>query len=101
MRVLITAEPMFFVPLEQNAAMLQGFAAWRERYRSVIEVFEFYAGGGGGYGILNVTDEAMLNQIMLEWPFSPFSKVVCRPTVNGDTALAQWTALLQMMGGKS
>jgi len=101
MRILVMTRPKFLAPPEQLPMLFQGFAAWRERYRSMTEVFEFFAGGSGGFGIVNVPDEATLNQIMLEWPFTQFSEIEARPVVNGDTALAQWQAALQAMAAGS
>jgi hypothetical protein len=34
MKVLVTARPQFPIPPEQMGALTEGFAAWRERYRS-------------------------------------------------------------------
>lgn len=99
MRILVIARPQFPIPPEQFPALMDGFAAWRERYRDKMEVFEFFAGGGGGFGIVSVRDEAELNQMMLEWPFTPFSDMELRPTLNGDVALQQWREALAAMGG--
>ena len=99
MRVLVIAEPAFPIPPEQLGALLQGFAAWRERYRDRLESFFFFAGGGGGGGILNVEDEAALNRVMLEWPLLMFSKMQYRPILEGDEALRQWQDALQQMAG--
>ena len=64
-----------------------------------MESFEFFAGGGGGFGVVNVADEATLNQIMVEHPLLPFSEVEVHPLVDGDTALDQWRQTLQQMVG--
>ena len=64
-----------------------------------MEAFEFFAGGGGGFGVFNVPDEATLNQIFIEYPFSPFSTIEFRPVLDGDTALRQWQAAVQAMTG--
>lgn len=97
MRILVISRSRFPVPPEQLPTLFQAFAAWRERYRSISESFEFFAGGGGGYGVINVTDEASFNQMMIEYPFGPFSDLEIRPVINGDTALAQWQAALEAM----
>lgn len=99
MRILVLVEPRFPIPPEMMPGLLQGFAGWRERYRSEMEAFEFFV-GGGGYGIINVADEVRLNQIMLEFPFTTFSRIDCRPTVNGDTALRMLTEAVQAMAGR-
>ena len=62
-----------------------------------MEVFEFFAGGGGGFGIFNVPDEATLNRIMVEYPLTPYSKVTVRPILDGDTALGQWREIMREM----
>jgi hypothetical protein len=99
MRIMVEVRPQFPIPPEQIPALIEGFAAWRERHRAKMEVFEFFAGSAGGMGIVNVADEAELNQLMMEWPFAPFSHVECRPVIQGDAALAQWQAALQAMAG--
>ena len=102
MRVFILVEPKFFVPPDMFPDLLEGFANWRERYKDRMESFEFFAGGGGGFGVLNVADEATLNQIMIEYPFTPFSELTSHPILDGDTALNQWRQVMQqMMGGPS
>src|SRR3712207_9488254 len=94
LRVFVLVEPKFFVPPEMFPTLLDGFAAWREAHRESMEAFEFFAGGGGGFGILNVPDEATLNRIMVQYPFTPFSEVTIRSILDGDTALGQWRAVI-------
>jgi hypothetical protein len=102
MRVFILVEPKFFVPPDMFPDLLEGFANWRERYKDRMESFEFFAGGGGGFGVFNVADEATLNQMVIEYPFTPFSELTSRPILDGDTALNQWRQVMQqMMGGPS
>ena len=62
-----------------------------------MEAFEFFAGGGGGFGIFNVPDEATLNRIMVEYPLTPYSELTVRPILDGDTALGQWREILREM----
>jgi hypothetical protein len=53
-------------------------------------------------GVVNVADEATLNQMMVEYPFTPFSEITVCPILEGDTALTQWRQVMQqMMGGPS
>ncbi len=102
MRILIISRPRFPVPPDQLPALIQRFVAWREKYRSTLGTFEFFAGGGGGFGIANVPDEATLNQIMIEYPFTVFNEQEIRPVLDGDKALAQWQAAMQaMMSGST
>jgi hypothetical protein len=99
MRVFVLVEPKFFVPPEMFPTLLDGFAAWRDANRESMEAFEFFAGGGGGFGILNVPDEATLNRIMVQYPFTPFSEITIRSILDGDTALGQWREIMSEMMG--
>jgi hypothetical protein len=99
LRVFVLVEPKFFVPPEMFPTLLDGFAAWRDANRENMEAFEFFAGGGGGFGILNVPDEATLNRIMVQYPFTPFSELTVRPILEGDTALGQWREIMSEMMG--
>ena len=45
MRIFVMSQPKFPVPPDQVPALIQGFAAWREKYRPVMESFDFFAGG--------------------------------------------------------
>ena len=101
MRAIVITRPQSPPPLDLLPALFEGFADWRERYRDRMESFNFFAGGGGGFGVVNVADEATLNQMMVENPLLPFSEVEVHPLVDGDTALNQWRQALQRMGGAS
>ena len=102
MRVMVIVRPRSTAPPDLLPTLFDGFADWRERHRDSMESFEFFAGGGGGFAVLNVPDEATLNQIMVEYPLLPFSEVEVRLVVDGDTALYQWRQTLQRtMGGAS
>jgi hypothetical protein len=99
MRVFVLVEPKFFIPPEMFPTLLDGFAAWRDAHRESMEVFEFFAGGGGGVAILNVPNEATLNQMIVQYPFTPFSEITTRPILDGDTALGQWREIMREMIG--
>jgi hypothetical protein len=99
MRVFVLVEPKFFIPPEMFPTLLDGFAAWRDAHRESMEAFEFFAGGGGGFGILNVPDEATLNRMIVQYPFTPFSEITTRPILDGDTALGQWREIMSEMMG--
>lgn len=100
MRVLVLVEPKFFAPPEMFPTLLDGFATWRDAHREHMEAFEFFAGGGGGFGVLNVPDEATLNRIMVQYPLTLYSDITVRPILDGDTALEQWREIMrEMMGG--
>src|SRR5215203_4264246 len=97
MRVFVLVEPKFFAPPEVFPALMEGFAAWRDAHRERMEAFEFFAGGGGGFGIFNVPDEATLNRIMVQNPLTPYSEITIRPILDGDTALGQWREIMSEM----
>jgi hypothetical protein len=99
MRVLVLVEPRFPIPPEMFPVLLDGFAAWRERYRQSMESFEFFAGGGGGFGVINTPDEASLNRMMVEYPFTPFSEITVRPILDGNIALRQWRVVMSETTG--
>jgi hypothetical protein len=99
MRFLVISKPKFPVPMEQLPMMMQGFAAWRARYRAQSDGFWFFAGDGGGAGVLNVPDEMTLFRIMAEYPFGLTSDVEVRAIVDGDWALAQWQEMLKSAPG--
>ncbi len=96
MRTLIIsrsgAAPM---PPEMMPATLQAFKAWRDKWRSKMEIFEFFASGTGGWGVANTADEKELSQMMLEYPVGAFSSVEVIPTVEGDDALARMGSALE------
>jgi uncharacterized protein YoaH (UPF0181 family) len=94
MRAFVLVEPKFFTPPEIFPTLLEGFAAWRDANREHMESFEFFAGGGGGFGIFNGPDEATLNRIMVQYPFFAYSLITVRPILDGDSALEQWREIM-------
>jgi hypothetical protein len=94
MRAFVMVEPKFLTPPELFPTLLEGFVAWRDANREHMESFEFFAGGGGGFGIINGPDEATLNRIMVQYPFFPYSEITVRPILDGDTALEQWREIM-------
>jgi muconolactone delta-isomerase len=53
--------------------------------------------GGGGFGIIDASDEAELNQLILEMPFSWFSDVEVRPFVQAAEGLQQFKQAVDAM----
>lgn len=95
MRTLIVSEPGTLPPSPEAVPLLvEAFAAWRERWRPKMESFEFFV-AGGGWAVLNTTDETELSQCIMEYPFGPYSAVSARPTVNGDEALVRLTQTMK------
>jgi len=99
MRVFVMVEPKFLTPPEMFPTLLEGFVAWREANREHMESFEAFAGGGGGFGIFNVPDEAALDRIMFQYPFFLYSEITVRPILDGDTALEQWREIMSEVMG--
>lgn len=97
MRVLLTVKPQFFIPPEYIGQLIQGFIAWREQYKGYMETFDFFAGGTGGCGVLNVPDEATLQQMTVDFPLTPFCEITAQPLLAGDVGLQQWAAAAQRM----
>ena len=89
------------VPPEQLPSIMERFAEWREQYRNHLQSFEFFAGSPGGFMVINVADEVMLNQLMAEYPFLNYLDIEVRPIIDGDTALAQWWQVMRQMLGDS
>ncbi len=99
MRVVVIVRPKYPPPLDQLPTIFNGFASWRARYRGHMEVFENFAGAQGGLAILNVADEATLNQIMIEFPFTPYTEIEVRPLLDGDVAIEQLQQAFQAPQG--
>jgi muconolactone delta-isomerase len=99
MRAFVLVEPKFFTPPEILPTLLEAFVAWRDANRERMEAFEFFAGGGGGFGIFNVPDEATLNRIMVQNPLTPYSEITIRPILDGHTALGQWREIMSEVMG--
>jgi hypothetical protein len=97
MRALVIVEPgPVGPPPDQLLGLLQAFAAWRDKWRGRMEMFEFFAGRGGGWGLFDA-DDLELSQAMMEFPFTPFSSIQVHPTVDGDDALARLTQTTKEM----
>jgi hypothetical protein len=101
MRVLILSRPKFPPPMEMMIPLMDAFAGWRERYRPVMETFDFFVSGGGGCGIVNPPDDGTLTRMMMEYPWGPFSDVELLLLSDGDAAIAQFREIfVQQMAGQ-
>ena len=101
MRFIAIARLISPVPPEQLPSIMERFAEWREQYREHLQSFEFFAGSPGGFMVINVPDEVVLNQLMAEYPFVAYVDTEVRPIIDGDTALAQWWQVMRRMVGDS
>ncbi len=96
MRVcIIDRGARFQVPPERMPGLWEQFVQWRQRWREKMESFEFFADGNGGFGVVNVTDEHEMQQMMLEYPFAFFDNVELRIVVDGDISLERWAQAIQ------
>jgi muconolactone delta-isomerase len=101
MRFVVITRLMSVVPPEQLPSIMERFAEWREQYRERTESFEFFAGGGGGFMVVNVPNEVELNQMMAEYPLIPYLEMDVRPLIDGDTGLEQWWQVMRRILGDS
>jgi hypothetical protein len=88
MQFLVVAKPQFPLPLEHASSVIEGALAWYERYKSQLEMFGLFP-GGGGFGVVAVPDVETLNQMMIEMPFAWFSEHQVYPIVPGRVGLEQ------------
>jgi hypothetical protein len=96
MRALVIGTPKFQIPPDQLPAVADGAISWYERYRDKFEAFGTFP-GGGGFGVVEVGDEAELNQLIIEMPFSWFSDVEVRSFVPGAEGLQQFKQAIDAM----
>ena len=88
MRALVVATPAHQIAPEALPEILQEALGWSEQHAEELEQFGLFP-GGGGFGVVNVADEAALHQMMLEMPFSPFNHHDIYPFVEGRAGLRQ------------
>ena len=77
-----------YVPRLQVGGQVVRFLTGHERYQDKFQAFGTFP-GGGGFGVIEAADEAELNQLIMEMPFSWFSDVQVRPFVDGAQGLHQ------------
>jgi muconolactone delta-isomerase len=99
MRFLVVVRSKHRVDRADFPGLVEAFAAWREKYRSVSESFEAFVGGKGGYGVVDVDDAAALHQMLIEYPFAPTSDIQTYPIIDGDKAIAMWREFAKAMAG--
>jgi hypothetical protein len=87
-RALVIGTPKFQIAPDQLPSIVDAAIAWQERHQDKFEAFGSFP-GGGGFGVVEVADEAELNQLIMEMPFSWFSEVKVWPFVPGAEGLQQ------------
>jgi hypothetical protein len=80
MRVAVIYRPKFPPPPELIPELMQRLGAWLGENQSKFSVIEFFV-GGGGFGVLDVTDSVDLHRIVASHPFTAISDVEIRPVV--------------------
>ena len=98
MRALVIGKPKFQVPTEQAPELIQKSVDWYERYEDSFTAFGTFF-GGGGFGIVDVEDEAALNEMIVEMPFTPYTEITVEPFVEGDTGFRQFREAMSAMVG--
>jgi hypothetical protein len=100
-RFVVITQLLSPVPPEQLPSIMERFADWRAQYAHYMQSFEFFAGGGGGFMVLDTPDEILLNRIMAEYPFAAYIDTKVHPIIDGDTGLDQWWQVMRQMLGDS
>jgi muconolactone delta-isomerase len=100
MRFLVVATPKVPAPPDMIPAMIDGAEQWQQRYDDKLESFGLFP-AGGGFGIVDVSDEAELHRMILEMPFSPFSDHMIKPIVDPATGWRQGREALAAMAASA
>ena len=89
MRYLVVTTLRFSLPPEMAMGLFDALSKWAKRYKEAgkFEQIWSFAGLQGGGGILNVDSLDELDQIMIEFPLGPFSKVEMHGLVDLDESL--------------
>lgn len=95
MKTLVLVRQANPAPMEMTLPFLQAMVGWRERYRSQMESFFFFP-GGGGCGVVEMDGETLF-QFIAEFPFGPYSTITTEPVVDGDWSLKTQIAVVEQM----
>ncbi len=87
MRFAIIYRPGASAPApEQLSDIVKGTGEWMQRHGDKLESTEFFV-GGGGFGIIDTDDPALVQRLVAENPFTPYAEVEIRPLIDPATAL--------------
>ena len=92
MRFLVTMVPRQTPPPDMIMPMIEQAQAWHERYADRFESFGLFP-GGGGFGVIDVGDEAELHRVIGENPFALFSELTIRAAVQPEIGWEQAKAI--------
>jgi hypothetical protein len=96
MRFLVVATPKTLPPPEVIPSLIDRSEEWQQRYADSLEAFGLFP-DGGGFGIVDVSDEAELHRVIVEMPWSPFSDHQIRAVVDPETGWRQNRAAIAAM----
>ena len=93
-------------PPEMAVPLIEAMEAWVARYRATGQLTSIwgFAGLPGGGGVVDVGSHEELDEIMVAFPFGPFSEIEILALSDIDQALAGAKAafqqMMEMMGPK-
>lgn len=93
MRLAIIYRPKATAPMEVALMLMGGLGQWAETYAERFSTFEFFV-DGGGLVLGDFDDNAELQQILAENPFTPYSDVQIRPVIEPGVAMATYSRTL-------
>jgi hypothetical protein len=100
MHVLVVATPRDPIPPEHLGPMIDASLAWYDRYADKFIAFGTFP-GGGGFGVVEVDDAAMVGRMVLEMPFSAVSNHDVRIFTPGRAGMEQFRDIYaQMAAGR-
>jgi hypothetical protein len=73
-------------PPEQQSAIVEGMGEFMQRHGDKLESADFFV-GGGGIGIIDTDDPALVQRLIAENPFTPYAEIEIRPLIDPATAL--------------
>ena len=86
MRFLVIANPTGTPDSPEHLeALLDAERDWRARHAGRVDVYAWFV-TGGGFGVVDVEDEAALYDAIMSHPFTPLSRYDVRPLVDADVA---------------
>lgn len=98
MKLAIIYRPRNAPPMEAMAGMFEGVSQWVQKYEGRIDPLYFFV-SGGGFGVADVDDEAELQKMLAEHPFTTYADVEVRPVVDAKTAIRNLQEAFAQRGG--
>jgi muconolactone delta-isomerase len=73
-------------PPEQVSEMAAATGEWMQRHGGELESIEFFV-AGGGIGIIDTDDASVVQRLIAENPFTPYSDIEIRPLIDPATGI--------------